>query len=181
MKKLGAILSMLVLAGACSSSSPRVSDAPNGPMRRAGFAEGSRAYVYRTFAEIRKDSTAIVVGVAERTTTQLVRSGYFKGAPVVLTTFAVQRNVWGTTGGASIRIAQLGGQGSPEAGRRTLREGSEYLLFLCPDNLEESSGWWAIVGDGQYVLEHDTYNLVGDSDPLPRRLSSASAERDVVS
>ncbi|MGN6721235.1 MAG: hypothetical protein ACTHJM_01330 [Marmoricola sp.] len=175
---LGGALS-LVLAGCGGSNDTSPSAHHSATARDGKHVVIDRMRAFRSFAEVRATSTAVVMGIAGVPVTELVRSGLFKDIPVVRTPFTVTKVVWGKLSRSTVTVSQLQEDDPRDA---PLVEGQRYLLFVRPADIEPAPDRYGIMGPVSYRLAGDAWVYNGKlDDKLPASMPVSAAEKQVRS
>jgi len=166
----GAVVAALATAalGGCASST----------------AEGSRARLYGSVAELAADSGAVVTGTVDgqRTVRDLPAGDTTVSEVTVRATAKADREL---PAGATVSVRQMGSAAAPGPAA-LLQPGRTYLLFLTPTGLDGeraeqffvtggTAGIWETDGGG--ADERSTFTRLpsDDGDVLPERLTLGAA------
>jgi len=174
-RKFVVLLTATIILSGCSASLRE--DAPSTTEQGKTGAHVSRAKDYRTMAELKADSTAIIVGTAGASTVQEV-----DGIQFTVTDVRVSKVLWGKAASQVVAIKQLGGPELLSADTsRILASGSEYIAFVQPFHMTpgDTTGQYLVTGDrGLYKLDRKTrqYAFEGGSESsLPLQIPAESA------
>jgi hypothetical protein len=135
---------------ACTSSAPQHQATPETAIKV------SRTTTYRSVAEIKKDSSAVVIAIPRS-----AREMDVNGIPVTVTSAEIKSTIAGKSP-ASIQLQQFGSGTTPSPQTSPLLEaGREYLLFIQPLHLVpgDNTGRMVITGD-QGIFERRDGRLV---------------------
>ncbi|MFF3453637.1 hypothetical protein ACFYXH_04755 [Streptomyces sp. NPDC002730] len=159
---------MAVLVSGCGTSSAK-SAMPT--------LHASRVKDYKTFAELKQDSTAVVKVTASGS----VKDGLNK-IPTTVTTVNVDSVLWGKVPAKSLAIQQLGRSNMKlDDTGALLVAGRQYLLFVQPFHLtrgDNTSLYQITGGQGVYQLDkkNSEYSFTGGGAPkLPKEFAAEEA------
>ncbi|GGQ87352.1 hypothetical protein [Couchioplanes azureus] len=174
-------IALLVAAtvGITGCSVGRTQDAPVPPAEpKKAELHVSRAKDYTTMAQLKRDSTAILMGTAGASSVEETA-----GIQFTVTQFTVNKVMWGSVPSGTVAIRQLGGPAADSEDTSVLlSEGSRYVVFLKPFEMTPgvATGQYIVTGDrGLYQLDGKgrQYTFKGGSESsLPSSISTDSAD-----